>query len=143
MSQETDPYPRTPALTGFTWYQGEANTGSQGSADQYACREFEGIYDFSISIFPSHPCSPFSFISVFPSMITSWRTAFANPSAYFGFIQLSTWCVSPDFVAIPEMRVAQLAAADLTLVGYGVNADHGAGCKCVELCHSAMHIVLC
>ena len=43
--------------------------------------------------------------------------------------QLSTWCVSPDFLAIPEMRQAQLAAAALPYVGYGVNADHGAGCK--------------
>ena len=93
-------------------------------------------------------------------MITSWRAAFANPQAYFGFIQvteetdlawrlfainiftlifsahnqrqyclqLSTWCDTP-VDAIPQMRQAQLAATALPYVGYGVNADHGAGCK--------------
>ena len=55
------------AVTGFTWYQGEANTGSQQSADAYAC--------------------------LFPSMIQSWRTNFKAPKAYFGYIELSTWCV--------------------------------------------------
>ena len=65
------------ALTGFTWYQGEANTGSQASADKYACN--------------------------FPGMIAAWREVFKNPDAYFGYIQLSTWCASPA-VAIPEMR---------------------------------------
>lgn len=28
--------------------------------------------------------------AVFPSMISSWRTAFANPTAYFGFIQVGS-----------------------------------------------------
>jgi len=88
------------AVTGFTWYQGEANTGSQASADAYAC--------------------------LFPSMIQSWRTNFGLAAdAYFGFIQLSTWCAGD---AIPIMRDAQLKALGPG-VGYATNADHGAGCN--------------
>jgi len=89
------------ALTGFTWYQGEANTGSQASADAYAC--------------------------LFPAMIKQWRAAFKHPEAYFGFVQLSTWCGRP--VAIAAMREAQMAALALPKVGYATNADHGAGCN--------------
>merc|ERR1719240_217710 len=86
------------ALTGFTWYQGEANTGR---ADQYAC--------------------------LFPAMIKQWRKSFQNEKAYFGFVQLSTWCANPD--AIAEMRDAQMAAMALPNIGYATNADHGAGCN--------------
>lgn len=64
---------------------------------------------------------------LFPSMIQSWRTLFNNPTAYFGFIQLSTWCVAGD--AIPRMRVAQMAAVTTQGAGYAMNADHGAGCN--------------
>lgn len=91
------------ALTGFTWYQGESNTGAQPAADNYAC--------------------------LFPAMITAWRQEFNNLGAYFGFIQLSTWCISSNQDAIPQMRVAQMAALSLPKVGYGTNADHGAGCN--------------
>ena len=79
----------------------EANTGSAANADAYSC--------------------------LFPSMIQSWRTNFNVASAYFGFIQLSTWCVAGD--AIPLMRVAQMAAVTTQNAGYAVNADHGAGCN--------------
>ncbi len=118
------------ALTGFTWYQGgayrcgtpppplpplpltlappppthshaEANTANAATANAYAC--------------------------LFPSMIQSWRTNFGVPSAYFGFIQLSTWCVAGD--AIPLLRVAQMSAVSTQGAGYAVNADHGAGCN--------------
>merc|ERR1719482_1409401 len=89
------------ALTGFTWYQGEANTRSQGSADAYAC--------------------------LFPAMIKQWREAFKHPDAYFGFVQLSTWCAGP--LSIAAMRAAQMAALTLPKVGYSTNADHGAGCN--------------
>lgn len=86
-------------LKGFTWYQGEANTHA-GQVEAYACR--------------------------FPAMITAWREAFKNPAAYFGFVQLSTWCGS----LIPEMRQTQLEAfVKLKNVGFAVNADHGAGCN--------------
>lgn len=92
------------ALVGFTWYQGEANVderaGDEG-AHRYTC--------------------------TFPGMINSWRKAFNNPTAYFGFIQLSTWCGNGE--AIAEMRtIGQMSALSLPKVGYATNADHGAGC---------------
>ena len=86
------------SLKGFTWYQGEANAGR---ASQYAC--------------------------LFPAMIKQWRKNFKAENAYFGFVQLSTWCASP--VAIAEIRDAQMAAVALPNVGYATNADHGAGCN--------------
>ena len=61
-------------------------------------------------------------------MIQSWRTNFGlSPTAYFGFIQLSTWGVAGD--AVPLLRVAQMAAVTTQGAGYAVNADHGAGCN--------------
>jgi len=97
-----NPYTVGPmALTGFTWYQGESNTNNQVSADAYAC--------------------------LFPAMISAWRSAFGIPSAYFGFIQLSTWC--GQVLGIPEMREAQMKALELDMVGYATNADHGDGCN--------------
>jgi hypothetical protein len=61
-------------------------------------------------------------------MIQSWRKNFAVPSpGFFGFIELSTWCVPGN--PIPLLRDAQMAALALGGVGYGVNADHGAGCN--------------
>jgi len=89
------------SLTGFSWYQGEQNTRDQASADSYAC--------------------------IFPKMITAWRTLFKVPNAYFGFVQLSTWCNWGEGVA--QMREAQMAALSLPNVGYATNADHGAGCN--------------
>lgn len=90
------------AISGFTWYQGESNTKDQQSADLYAC--------------------------LFPSMIRAWRKAMEVPDAYFGFVQLSTWC-PPNPVGVAQMRDAQMSAL-LTpgKVGYATNADHGAGC---------------
>lgn len=61
-----------------------------------------------------------------PSLVESWRSLFSHPTAYFGFIQLSTWCKYDS--AIPEMRDAMMAAALLPRVGYATMADHGAGC---------------
>jgi len=87
------------ALTGFTWYQGEANTGDQASADDYAC--------------------------LFPAMIEAWRFAFEDVFLYFGFVQLSTWCAE----GVPLLREAQMSALKLKRVGYATNADHGAGCN--------------
>jgi len=97
-----NPYTIGPmAISGFTWYQGEANTGPQPHANQYSC--------------------------LFPAMITGWRKQFKSPDAYFGFVQLSTWCAGVQ--DIPEMREAQMAALQLPKVGYSTNADHGAGCN--------------
>ena len=87
------------AVTGFTWYQGESNTNAAG-VREYACR--------------------------FPAMISAWREAFKVPKAYFGFIQLSTWCAT----LVPEMRATQMQAFEkLENIGYATNADHGAGCN--------------
>ena len=61
------------ALTGFTWYQGEANVDERGGdegAARYAC--------------------------TFPAMISQWRSAFAQPEAYFGFVQVSNPNPNPD-----------------------------------------------
>merc|ERR1740117_782891 len=90
------------ALSGITWYQGEANTESAASAAQYSC--------------------------LFPAMITAWRAAFKAPALWFGFVQLSTWCATPP-ASIPQMREAQMAALALPNVGYATNADHGFGCS--------------
>merc|ERR1712232_593037 len=71
------------AVSGFTWYQGENNAGDAASANDYAC--------------------------LFPAMISEWRRAFRNPEAYFGFIQISTWCPNgniPLVQGIPLMREA-------------------------------------
>jgi len=99
-----NPYTVGPmAVAGFAWYQGEANTKNQASADDYAC--------------------------LFPAMISAWRSAFGNTSAYFGFIQLSTYCRLHRVLSIPEMREAQMKALELDMVGYATNADHGDGCN--------------
>ena len=89
-------------LTGFAWYQGEANTANDTTAEEYAC--------------------------LFPAMITAWRDAFKAPTSFFGFIQLSTWCALPP-ASLPQMRQAQMAALALPNVGYATNADHGQGCN--------------
>jgi hypothetical protein len=61
-------------------------------------------------------------------MIKEWRRAFKNPEAYFGFVQLSTWCGNGGLIA--EMRTnGQMSALSLPNVGYATNADHGAGCN--------------
>lgn len=91
------------SLTGFIWYQGEANTKDQASADAYAQN--------------------------FPTMIEEWRLGFGVPQAYFGFVQLSTWCPSNP-VAVAELRQAQMKALGLPgKIGYSTNADHGLGCN--------------
>jgi sialate O-acetylesterase len=50
------------ALTGFAWYQGEANTRNATTASMYSC--------------------------LFPAMISGWRKAFNSPTAYFGYVQV-------------------------------------------------------
>jgi len=91
------------ALTGFTWYQGEANTLDQASADKYA--------------------------TDFPTMIQTWRHGFEIPDAYFGFVQLSTFC-HDNPVGLAQFRQAQMSALELPgKIGYATFADHGAGCN--------------
>jgi len=89
------------AVSGFTWYQGEANVGDDAANAAYGCH--------------------------FPAMIAEWRNRFQNPDAYFGFVQLSTWCDKPT--AIAGMRDAQMKGLSRPKVGYSTNADHGAGCN--------------
>ena len=51
-------------------------------------------------------------------MVTAWRALFRRPDAYFGFVQLSTWCTSnATNASIAQMRDAQLAALALPKVG--------------------------
>lgn len=97
------------AITGFTWYQGEANTFDQASANQYAVD--------------------------FRTLIDTWRSGFQVHNAYFGFVQLSTWCPGKNPVAVAEMREAQMKVVPPSddesnnTVGYATAADHGAGCN--------------
>ncbi|KAL3892624.1 MAG: hypothetical protein SGPRY_014949 [Prymnesium sp.] len=120
------PYTLGPmALLGFTWYQGEANVDER--------RGVEGAAMYSCT---------------FPGMIQQWRKAFARPDAYFGFVQLSTWCGNGELIAESTHPLAsppfptsdidaclavrtrgQMAALALPRVGYATNADHGAGCN--------------
>jgi sialate O-acetylesterase len=98
------PYSEGPmALSGFLWYQGEANTQSQSTATDYAC--------------------------LFPAMIRAWRQAFLQPELFFAFVQLSTWCSAADPASLPQMRDAQMSALSLPNVAYATNADHGDGCN--------------
>ena len=77
------PYAEGPmALSGFLWYQGEANTANLSTAIDYAC--------------------------TFPSMITAWREAFAAPDAFFSFVQLSTWCAQPP-ESLPQVSLGARA----------------------------------
>jgi len=94
------------ALTGVTWYQGEANVGG---AAYYA--------------------------EAFPAMITGWRAAFANPTLWFGFVQIAGWGYSRPFGhqqceqdhswAAGDLRQAQLAALSLKNVGFSTAIDTG------------------
>lgn len=104
------------AVTGFTWYQGESNVGPVNTST--------GVNDAAAM----YSCT-------FTELIKGWRQAFQVPDAFFGFVQLSTWC--GDVLGIPDMRgqifpgshtQGQMAALELPNVGYATNADHGMGC---------------
>jgi sialate O-acetylesterase len=97
------PYSEGPmSLSGFLWYQGEANTQNATSAEQYGC--------------------------LLPELIKAWRDAFQSLELFFAFVQLSTWCALPP-ASLPQMRDAQMKAVSaLKNVGYATNADHGDGC---------------
>jgi len=94
------------ALTGITWYQGEANVGQ---ASYYA----QG----------------------FPAMITGWRTAFNSPKLWFGFVQIAGWGYSRPFGhaqceqshswSAGDLRQSQLAALALPNVGFTTAVDTG------------------
>merc|ERR1711865_507625 len=94
------------ALTGITWYQGEANVGGAGYYAQ-----------------------------AFPAMITGWRQAFASPNLWFGFVQIAGWAYSRPFGhaqceqshswAAGDLRQAQMAALALPNVGFSTAIDTG------------------
>ena len=72
----------------------------------------------------------------FPGMIRQWREAFKAPDAFFGFVQLSTWCGDPELIA--EMRtIGQMAALALPKVGYPTNAGYIDPSPRTVLCHTA------
>jgi hypothetical protein len=91
------------ALTGITWYQGESDAYEGAGAEHYGC--------------------------MIKSLINEWRSAFKAPQAYFGFIQISTWCVKGSLdIIVASIREQQMVALDLPKVGYATNADQGSGC---------------
>ena len=71
----------------------------------------------------------------FPAMITGWRAAFANPTLWFGFVQIAGWAYSRPFGAqqceqdhswsAGDLRQAQLAALALPNVGFSTAIDTG------------------
>ena len=63
-------------------------------------------------------------------MMEQWRRDFGVPGAFFGIVQLSTWCpkgTAPD--ALAQIRVSQVASLTRPGDAYATNADHGAGCN--------------
>ena len=88
------------ALTGVTWYQGEANVGQ---AATYACH--------------------------FPAMVEGWRAQFNDPTLWFGFVQIQ-WDKPPrpetqHSLAAGDLRQAQLTALALPRVGMSTAIDVG------------------
>lgn len=56
-------------------------------------------------------------------MISSWRTYFSAPTAFFGFVELEPWLgMGPNLAAF---RTAQLAALALPNVGFAIGTDIG------------------
>ena len=95
------------ALKAATWYQGESNVGQ---ARFYAC--------------------------AFLSMIKWWRIKLANPSLWFGFVQIAGYRYSHPYGpehkpevdhshAAADLRQAQLAALALAHVGMSTAVDTG------------------
>eukprot|EP01052_Picozoa_sp_SAG31_P000329 SAG31_NODE_10_length_40133_cov_27.863041_15_plen_644_part_00 len=95
------------ALTGVTWYQGEANVGH---ASDYAC--------------------------AFPSMINRWRQHFRMKELWFGFVQIAGVCYSwpnandtgidiNQSLDAGDLRQAQLSALQLKKVGMSTAIDTG------------------
>ena len=85
------------------------------------------MQETNVSVIPNTNQGAHQYSCMFPALIQSWCSAFGTPAAFFGFVQLSTWCKPTD--GIPRMRAAQMSAMRLDMVGYATNADHGAGCN--------------
>eukprot|EP00656_Telonema_subtile_P017772 TRINITY_DN19580_c0_g1_i3.p1 TRINITY_DN19580_c0_g1~~TRINITY_DN19580_c0_g1_i3.p1 ORF type:complete len:367 (-),score=43.37 TRINITY_DN19580_c0_g1_i3:28-1128(-) len=71
------------AVTGFTWYQGEADLGGD----------------------PTQPYPNNNYSCTQTVMIEHWRTVFQNPTAFYAVVQLSTWIADPNLLA--ELRDQQ------------------------------------
>jgi sialate O-acetylesterase len=88
------------SVKGVIWYQGEAN-GGQG----------------------------FEYRTLFPRMITDWRTRWAQASFPFLYVQLPGWSANdkrpPDQHGWPWLREAQLMTLSLPETGMVVAADIG------------------
>jgi sialate O-acetylesterase len=93
------------ALSGFTWYQGEADLGGK----------------------PYLPDQNNNYTCTQTAMIQQWRADFGVPDAFYAIVQLSTWFPEPHLLA--ALRDQQLASAAALGKGfaYGTNADYGAG----------------
>eukprot|EP00418_Pyrodinium_bahamense_P085379 CAMPEP_0179051066 /NCGR_PEP_ID=MMETSP0796-20121207/21055_1 /TAXON_ID=73915 /ORGANISM="Pyrodinium bahamense, Strain pbaha01" /LENGTH=532 /DNA_ID=CAMNT_0020747599 /DNA_START=60 /DNA_END=1658 /DNA_ORIENTATION=- len=92
------------AVTGFTWYQGEADLADTKSPNNnYTCTQ--------------------------TAMISQWRKEFQVPRAFFAVVQLSTWIPKGRLnLLLPELRDQQLVSGDLIPnFAYATNADYGAG----------------
>ena len=89
------------ALSGFLWYQGEAN------AD---VNQTQGYYDCAL-----------------PALISTWREAFAAPRAFFAVVMLAAYVhdstFSPDYIAL--LRDTQLASLRLENVALVTGTDLG------------------
>jgi len=87
------------SLTGFLWYQGEANVGE---TDLYRC--------------------------MFPAMISDWRAKFGQGNLPFMFVQLSPYNTDgplPESYSLADMRLAQTSALALPNVGMATIVDLG------------------
>jgi len=91
------------AMTGFTWYQGEANVRGDPEAPDANC----------------------NYTCLQNNLIQRWRSDFKQPEAFFGVVQLSTWRSAPQLLAV--IRDQQLASeTTIANFAYATNADHGA-----------------
>ncbi len=90
-------------ITGFLWYQGESNAGSEKDAMEYS--------------------------ELFQSLITSWRTAWNNPSAPFLFVSLANYRAAASEPGMESnwavLRESQAAALSLPNVGQAITTDIG------------------
>eukprot|EP00440_Ansanella_granifera_P036161 gb/GFBE01039235.1/.p1 GENE.gb/GFBE01039235.1/~~gb/GFBE01039235.1/.p1 ORF type:complete len:533 (+),score=95.89 gb/GFBE01039235.1/:1-1599(+) len=96
------------AVTGFTWYQGEADVGGN----------------------PALPDQNNNYTCTQTAMISLWRKGFQVPDAFFAVVLLSTWFPGgPNGnILLAEMRDQQVAsAALLSNFAYATNADYGFG----------------
>lgn len=97
------------AVTGFTWYQGEADVTGDSS------KPFPNL---------NYTCTQ-------SAMIQKWRQDFKVPRAFFGAVQLSTWCPGANGnMLLAEMRDQQFQSGDgLPSFALVTAADYGLGCN--------------